>query len=153
MTCHFFDTVYFLAILNSLLLVVSGIVDFNDLIRTGRLHWHNFVQDAFFVCLGVVALHGSLWITASFSLYWQRFIQRINELPQFLLTHPAAHAGLVSYFKTAEVAYTLYGVAVTSKLMYRIVVTSAQIMAVVLFVYNWQHMPHPEGNGLPMLGD
>ena len=138
MTCHYFNSLYALAIFVSLMLICASVFDFNDLIVRRNPVWHFIIQDLFFICLGMVAMYGSLWVTSSLTNYWLRFVQRINELPQFLLTHPAAHSGLVSYFKTADVAYTVYGVAVTPHFIHSIIINSAKTMFVALIIYNCQ---------------
>ena len=82
MTCAYFNGLYAFAILTSLMLIISGIIDFNDLIVHKNPTWHFIIQDAFFVGLGITAMYGSLWVTSSLTAYWLRFVQRINELPQ-----------------------------------------------------------------------
>ena len=88
MTCHYFNGLFALAIFVSIMLVCAGVADFNDLVVRRNPVWHFIVQDVFFVVLGVVAIYGSLWVTANLTNYWLRFVQRINELPH---THSAAH--------------------------------------------------------------
>ena len=146
MTCHYFNSLYALAILVSVMLLCAAIFDFNDLIVRRNPVWHFIVQDAFFFGLGLVAMYGSLWVTSNLTNYWRRFVQRINELPQFLLTHPAAHNGLVNYFKTAEVAYTVYGAAVTPAFIRMIIGTAIKIMFVALIIYNWRYFPQQDGS-------
>jgi hypothetical protein len=90
-------------------------------------------------------MYGSLWVTSNLTNYWLRFVHRINELPQFLLTHPAAHAGLVAYFKTADVSYTLYGVPINSKLIRRVIFAAMQIIFIALVIYNWRYFPPQTG--------
>ena len=145
MTCHYFNGLFALAIFVSIMLVCAGVADFNDLVVRRNPVWHFIVQDVFFVVLGVVAIYGSLWVTANLTNYWLRFVQRINELPQFLLTHPAAHAGLVNYFKTADVAYTVYGVAVNTTLIRNLFGTIAKILFIALIIKNWRFFPAQNG--------
>jgi hypothetical protein len=145
MTCHYFNSLYFLAITVSIMLVCAGIVDFNDLIVRRNPVWHFVIQDIFFVALGVLAMYGSLWVTSNLTNYWLRFVQRINELPQFLLTHPAAHSGLVAYFKTADVAYTVFNVPVNPALIQSVITTAAKIMFIALIIYNWRYFPEQHG--------
>ena len=87
------------------MLVCAGVADFNDLVVRRNPMWHFIVQDVFFVVLGVVAIYGSLWVPANLTNYWLRFVQRINELPQFLLTHPSRSAAHVN----GNVAQNYYG--------------------------------------------
>lgn len=134
-----------MAITVSVMLICASIADFNDLIVRRNPVWHFVIQDAFFMGLGLVAMYGSLWVTSNLTNYWLRFVQRINELPQFLLTHPAAHSGLVNYFKTADVAYTVYGAAVTPAFIHAIIGTAAKIMFVALIIYNWRYFPQQTG--------
>jgi hypothetical protein len=145
MTCHYFNSLYALAIFVSFMLVCASIADFNDLIIRRDPVWHFVIQDAFFLLLGITAMYGSLWVTSNLTNYWYRFVQRINELPQFLLTHPAAHSGLVAYFKTAEVSYTVFGWPVNSSLIYTIITSWIKILFVALIIYNWRYFPQQNG--------
>jgi len=145
MTCHYFNGIYAMAVVVSIMLVCAAIADFNDLIVRQNPTWNFIVQDSFFLLLGITAMYGSLWVTSNLTNYWLRFVQRINELPQFLLTHPAAHAGLVQYFRTAEVSYTVYGFAVNSSVIWNIISGWMKIMFVALVIYNWRYFPPQTG--------
>jgi hypothetical protein len=143
MTCAYFNSLYAFAVAIALMMVASSIVDFNELIVHRQPVWHNVVQDCFLLCLGLTCLWGSLWVTTSLTNYWLRFVQRINELPQFRLTHPAAHSGLVQYFQTSEMAYTVYGFPVTTRLMFELIRMSAVAIFVALLLLNWRYLPAP----------